>query len=88
MYHYLHRAYYTGKKYQIRKVQLYNIKKSKWITKSKSKNDTYKEEIYHFLNCVKHRKQTLNPLQQGIDVLKIALAIKKSAKLNKAIKLE
>ena len=69
-------------------VQLYNIKKSKWITKSKSKNDTYKEEIYHFLNCVKHRKQTLNPLQQGIDVLKIALAIKKSAKLNKAIKLE
>ena len=39
----------------------------------------------HFLKCVKHRKETINDLEQGRATLKIALAIKKASKLMKAV---
>jgi hypothetical protein len=38
----------------------------------------YVEEIKHFLKCVKNQTETINPLTQGIETLKIALRIKKS----------
>ena len=73
-------------------VNIYNVKKKKWETKFDtgfSNNlDTYSsyvEELRHFLKCVKHRKETVNDLEQGIATLKIALAIKKASKLMKCI---
>ena len=46
---------------------------------------SYVEELKHFLKCVKHRKETINNLEQGIATLKIALAIKKASKLMKSV---
>ena len=73
-------------------VNIYNINKKKWETKFDngfSHNlDTYSsyvEELKHFLKCVKHRKETINNLEQGVRTLKIALAIKKASKLMKSV---
>ena len=73
-------------------VNIYNINKKKWDTKFDngfSHNlDTYSsyvEELKHFLKCVKHRKETINDLEQGVRTLKIALAIKKASKLMKSV---
>ena len=73
-------------------VNIYNINKKKWETKFDngfSHNlDTYSsyvEELKHFLKCVKHRKETINDLEQGVRTLKNALAIKKASKLMKSV---
>ena len=73
-------------------VNIYNINKKKWEVKFDngfSHNlDTYSsyvEELKHFLKCVKHRKETINDLEQGVRTLKIALAIKKASKLMKSV---
>jgi len=73
-------------------VNIYNVNKKRWETKFDngfSNNldiySTYSEEIKHFLKCVKHRKETINDLEQGRATLKIALAIKKASKLMKSV---
>jgi len=73
-------------------VNIFNMNKRKWETKFDngfSHNlDTYAsyvEELKHFLKCVKHRKKTINDLEQGVATLKIALAIKKASKLMKSV---
>ena len=73
-------------------VNIYNINKKKWEAKFDngfSHNlDTYSsyvEELKHFLKCVKHRKETINDLEQGVRTLKIALAIKKASELMKSV---
>ena len=73
-------------------VNIYNMNKKRWEIKFDngfSNNldiySTYSEEIKHFLKCVKHRKETINDLEQGIATLKIALAIKKASKLMKSV---
>ena len=73
-------------------VNIFNMNKRKWETKFDngfSHNiDTYSsyvEELKHFLKCVKHRKETINDLEQGVKTLKIALAIKKASKLMKSV---
>jgi len=73
-------------------VNIYNMNKKRWETKFDSdfsnNLDTYSsyvEELKHFLKCVKHRKETINDLEQGIATLKIALAIKKASKLMKSV---
>jgi len=73
-------------------VNIYNMNKKRWETKFDSdfsnNLDTYSsyvEELKHFLKCVKHRKETINNLEQGIATLKIALAIKKASKLMKSV---
>ena len=73
-------------------VNIYNIKKNKWETKFEtgfSNNidmyTSYVEEMKHFLKCVKQRKETINNLEQGVITLKIALAIKKAAKIKKSV---
>ena len=73
-------------------VNIFNMNKRKWETKFDngfSHNlDTYAsyvEELKHFLKCVKHRKKTINDLEQGVTTLKIALAIKKASKLMKSV---
>ncbi|NQV77321.1 MAG: Gfo/Idh/MocA family oxidoreductase [Lutibacter sp.] len=69
-------------------VKKFNIKDQRWeiipiknnykLTSKKKINSMYIEEIKHFLKCVKNQTETINPLTQGIETLKIALRIKKS----------
>ena len=73
-------------------VNIYNMNKKRWETKFDSdfsnNLDTYSsyvEELKHFLKCVKHRKETINDLEQGVTTLKIALAIKKASKLMRSV---
>lgn len=70
-------------------VTLYDIKNNKWITKMKLKdydsNSMYVDELTHFIECVVKKKQTLNPVREGIETLKIALATKKSSKTKKMV---
>ena len=47
----------------------------------------FKEELLHFLECAKKRKSTINPVEKdGIKTLKIGLALIKSSKVRKMIK--
>ena len=73
-------------------VKLYNLKNNKWSTKLKiknyKKNDMYKKELSHFINCIKQKKKSLNDISQGQYVLKIALGIIKSSKLKRVVNIE
>ena len=64
-------------------------KKKKWETffeiKKYDINNSYVEQLKHFLKCVKNRKETINDLEQGITTLKIALAIKKASSVMKNV---
>tara|TARA_B110000014_G_scaffold126105_1_gene86795 strand:+ start:559 stop:1551 length:993 start_codon:yes stop_codon:yes gene_type:complete len=70
-------------------VKLYNLKNKKWSTKLKinnyKKNDMYKKELAHFIQCIKQKKKSKNDISQGKYVLKIALGIIKSSKLKKVV---
>jgi predicted dehydrogenase len=50
-------------------------------------NSTYVNEITHFLECVKKNKKTTNNLKEGMIVQNIALAILKSSRKKKMVKL-
>lgn len=72
-------------------VSLHDNQKNKWIKVLKwskyDRNLMFKEELVHFLDCVKKRKTTINPVEKdGIKTLKIGLGIIKSSKLRKMIK--
>jgi len=68
-------------------VKKYVVRNKSWKTKLKLKNykrnKMYEKELLHFIDCVKKRKQSVNPLFQGVETLKIALTIHKSAKTKK-----
>jgi len=70
-------------------VKVYNSKKEKWISKIKikkyEKNETYVEEIKHFIQCVNKKEKSINNIIQGTYVMKVALEIIKSSKLKKSI---
>lgn len=72
-------------------VKIYDIKKKRWIKKFEWKdyerNALFLDELSHFLQCVKTRTKTVNPLNQGIETLKIALGIMKSSKTKSVLKL-
>lgn len=72
-------------------VKMYDPNRNHWSVKLKinnfKKNDMYVDEIKHFLNCIKQRKQTINPLYEGIRTLRIALSIKKSSKTGRLTKI-
>lgn len=53
-------------------------KRSIRVPRGFERNTMFINELKHFLECVKKRRQTLIPLTQGIDVLKIALKAKGS----------
>ena len=73
-------------------VMVYDIKKKEWIMHLKLKNYDnnimYINEIEHFLDCIKQEKNTINNIQEGIKVLKIALDIKKSALAKRTIQIK
>ena len=76
-------------------IKIFNSNSKKW-TGVKVKNNyrltstyantMYVDEITHFLRNVKKRKKTINDINQGIDVLKIALSIRKASQEKKAIR--
>jgi predicted dehydrogenase len=69
-------------------VKIFNIKNRKWkiipiknnynLSCKDKINLMYTEELEHFMKCIKSRIETINPIIQGIETLKIALAIKKA----------
>ncbi len=73
-------------------VRIYNNKKNKWFTKfieSKyDRNQMYVYEMKYFLNCIKNNKKTMNTVFDALETQKIALAIKKSSKINKTIQMK
>jgi len=75
--------------FQKSKLEIFNLKEQKWKNlvheKYIDRNLTYQKEITHFIECVKSRKKTINPLSEGIETLKIALLIMKSSKTNRMI---
>jgi len=66
-------------------------KRKRWVKKMKIKkydrNAMYLSELIHFIRCLKRRKKTVNPLEEGIKTLEIVLAIKKSSKQKKVVTL-
>ena len=72
-------------------VKIFNFKSKKWKTKLKlekyDKNLMYKNELIHFIKCVKNNLKDYNDIKQGEYVLKIALSVKKSATLRKKVKI-
>jgi len=71
------------------KIKFFNNKKKKWEIilnfNTYERNQLYIDEIKHFFKCVKTRKKTINPLEEGIKTLNIALAMKKSSETKKLI---
>ncbi len=55
----------------------YNLKEKEKV------NLMYENELKHFLNCVKNKKNTINSLNDSIDTLKIALAMKKNTSMKR-----
>jgi predicted dehydrogenase len=70
-------------------VRQYNNLKKKWTTKFKYKNyernEMFVDELKHFIDCVKNKKTTINPIEDALKTLDIALAIKKSSLLKKTV---
>jgi predicted dehydrogenase len=73
----------------INNVQLYNVKKKKWVDNLKLKNydlnDMYMDEIKYFFKCVNKEEKSINSIEEGAKILNIAIAIKKSSKLKKMV---
>jgi len=73
----------------INAVKVYNTKKKKWIEKLKLKNYDYNmvylEELNHFLKCITRKEKSINSIDEGTKILEIALAVKKSSKIKKAV---
>lgn len=74
------------------KIELYDIEKKKWETVLNNKaydfNQTYIDEIKHFVNCIEHKEKSINNVKEGKRVLEIAIAAKKSSKEEKWITLK
>lgn len=56
--------------------------------KNFKRNNQFVDELNYFLDCVKNHHPSFNNLDDGIKTLKIALAIKKSSKLEKLISIK
>ena len=76
-------------------VKIFNSKRSKWksVLKVKTnyldyyqKNPMYVDEIKHFLNRVKNRKDTISDLRDGVRTLQISLSMEKASKLKRVVK--
>jgi predicted dehydrogenase len=77
---------------EINEVKIFKNKKNKWFKVYKwnnyDRNLMFKEEIFHFLKCVKKREKTINPIEKdGIKTIEIALSIIKSSKIKKWVKI-
>lgn len=66
-------------------------KNKKWntykLSKNFDRNQMFMDEMKHFLECVRNRKETMIPIAEGAKSLEIALAAKKSSSTGKVINL-
>jgi len=73
-------------------VKMYDIKTKKWIEKIRisnyEQNTMYEDELQHFIACVNKREKSINDIDQGINVLKIASSIINSSEKNCVIKID
>lgn len=73
-------------------VKVYTAGKKEWKLFEQPKgydmNQTYIDEMAHFINCIEGKEETLIDITDGLEVLKIALAAKESAKNGKIIKIK
>lgn len=51
------------------------------------RNNTFLEEVKHFLDCVRSNKGSVNPVEQGIEVLKLCLGIKDAMSVERIVRL-
>ena len=72
-------------------VSLYNVRLQKWseILKIKNydRNSMYKDELSHFLACLKNKKTTINPVPEAIKVLECAIIARNSGKKKQGVNL-
>ena len=73
-------------------IKLFDYKKNRWSIVFKwnnyDRNFMFKQEIIHFLKCVKNREKSINPIEKdGMETTRIALSIIKSSKTKKWIKI-
>jgi len=73
-------------------IKLFDHKKDRWSIVFKwnnyDRNFMFKQEIIHFLKCVKNREKSINPIEKdGMETTRIALSIIKSSKTKKWIKI-
>lgn len=72
-------------------VKYYDVKKKKWVITLHLKrydfNFMYMAEVKHFLDCIRKKKKTINDVHQGFKILKIAMAILKSSKTKRPVRL-
>ena len=76
--------------YFTNEVKLYTNESEQWITFKEEfeRNDMYKKELGHFLNCIKNNQQPAITPKEIKDVMLIIEAIKKSANEKRTIILE
>ena len=72
-------------------VKLYTAEKKEWDVFEQPNgydiNQMYIDEMVHFINCIEGKEEPLINIADGLNVLKIALAAKESAKSGKLIKI-
>jgi len=78
--------------YQKAHLKLYKYSDKSWHVliheKNYNRNYMYQKELEHFLTCIKIRKNTINPLNEGIEILKIALLLKKASQKMRVMNFE
>lgn len=72
-------------------VNVYTSEKKEWELYEKPEeyemNQTYIDEMSHFINCIKGKERPLISIEDGVEVLKLALAAKDSARTGKLIEI-
>lgn len=72
-------------------VKVYTAEKKKWELFEQPHNydinQTYIDEMVHFISCIEGKEEPLISIADGLEVLKIALAAKESAKNGRIIKI-
>jgi len=70
-------------------VEFYDIKSRKWseILKIKNydRNSMYKDEMAHFIVCIKNKHETINPVSEATKILKAALIARNSGKTKQGV---
>ena len=74
-------------------IKVYTSEKKKWELFKQPKgyydiNQTYIDEISHFISCIEGKEEPLISITDGLEVLKIALAVKESAKNSRIIQID
>lgn len=73
-------------------VKVYTSEKKEWEVFKQPKdydmNQSYIDELSHFISCIEGKKEPLISITDGLNALKIALAAKESAKSGKMIKID